>query len=368
MSKLQRIKSFINEDVTLFRLLKTLVFLGIIFLFLQTWGFWQTLFKYTFKSLKPFLIGFIIAYTLSPLVKFLEDRGVKRGIAIFLILAITIMLFMLVIFNLVPMLYDEFSIFINSINRSIDMILKWYQESFVDPSEILEGILNQLNTTFGDLQNNALDFFKVLITNIISGSISFLTTMIFSIAIAIYMLADFDKFKLNINNLANKVSLNLPIYLKAIDKNMSVYLKSSIILMTIYFIEYTFIFFIMGHKAYLMIGVLYILATFVPYIGGMIVTVIGILTGLTLPKANLIILIILVMIMSQIDGYVTSPYVYKKGVKIEPLTSLLIVFVGSAFFGALGIMLSMPIYVMIRAVYNVRKENEDLDIKELDYE
>ena len=47
---------------------------------------------------------------------------------------------------------------------------------------------------------------------------------------------------------------------------------------------------------------------------------------------------------------------FRSGVKVEPLASLLIIFIGSAVFGVVGVMLAMPVYVSLRAIGNVNKE------------
>lgn len=359
MNNVQKIKSFFKEESLLIKSLKVIAILLIVYLVSLTWNVWTTILGYAFASLKPFIYGFIIAYILNPLVTFLEKKGLKKPLAIALIIIVTIVVITWILLTLFPMIYEEFGVFLNSINSSIEFISKWYFENTQDPSGILAGIIQQMESSFGGIQNSILDFMKVFITNLISTSLNVFTTMLFSITIALYMLSDFQAFKNKVKRLSSKISFKMPLYLEAIDVEMGLYVRSTLILMLVYFVEYTTIYFVLGHKGYLMIGLLYVvIGTLVPYVGGMIVTAIGILTGLTLPGTNLILLIVLVMVASQVDGYVTSPFIYKKGVKVEPLASLLIVFIGSAVFGVVGVMLAMPIYVSLRAIGNVNKSFE----------
>lgn len=356
MNNVEKVKSFFKEESRLFTIVKVVLILLAVYLLSLTWNVWTNLLKTAFTALKPFIYGFVIAYILNPLVNFMEDKGIKKPIAITLILIFIIAIFILIVVTLFPMFYEEFTIFLNSINNSITHIVNWYTENAQDTSGILASMINGLESNFTAIQNSALDFMRTFITNIISASFNVLTTSLFTITITLYMLSDFAKFKDTVKRLSLKISPNFPSYLEAIDLDMEMYVRSTLLLMLVYFVEYTAIYFIMGHKAYLMIGLLYVvIGTLVPYVGGMIVTVIGILTGLTLPLTNLLVLIVLVMLASQVDGYVTSPMIYKKGVKVEPLASLLIVFVGSAVFGVIGVMLAMPIYVSLRAVSNVKK-------------
>ncbi len=359
MGTYTKVKSYFKEESTLFKLLKVLSVLLIVYLLSLTWSVWSTIFRLAITALKPFIFGFIIAYVLNPMIEFLQSKGVKKGLAIFLIMILAIGIFGWLLVTLIPMLYEEFLSLLNSIGSSLEVITKWYFDNAKDPSVLFSGIINQLESSFSAIQKSIVEVIGAFITNFISSSMSMLTTTLFSITITIYMLSDFQKFKDSIKKLSSKISKTIPKYLEEIDVQMGSFVKSELMLMTVYFIEYTTIYYIMGHKGYLMIGILYvILGTLVPYVGGMIVTAIGILTGLTMPLTNLIILMVLVMIMSQIDGYVTSPMIYKKGVKIEPLTSLLVIFIGSALFGAVGVLLAMPTYVVIRAIIHVNREDK----------
>lgn len=357
MNTVGKIKKHFEGQKLIYQLTIVLMVLAICLILSMTWNIWSTILNYAFTSLKPFIIGFIVAYILNPLVNFLNKKGLSKGLSILLIILVTSGFIYVVIVNLFPMLYQEFINFVGSIGNSIDTIVKWYTETSKDPSGFLGAFIEQLSVSFQGIESNLLEIVRVFLTNIFSASLNFFTSLLFSITITIYMIADFQKFKDNMKRLAGKINPDWPYYLEEIDKEMGVYVRSTLVLMFVYFMEYTFIYYIMGHKGYLMIGILYVVVgTLVPYIGGMIVTGIGLLTGLALPLNKLVILMVLVMVLSQVDGYVTSPMIYKKGVKIEPLTSLLLVFIGSAVFGFVGVMLSMPFYIVVRSIMNVKKE------------
>lgn len=357
MNSIERVKDYIKSNKMLSRMIFMLLSLTILFLIKMTWTIWTTAANYAYTSLKPFLIGFLIAYILNPLVNFLERKGIKKGIAISLVLLLIVGGFILIFINLIPNLSSEIVSFVNSIGSSIDIIVDWYEKTSKDPSGLIGSIIQQLSVSFSGIENGIIDFVRVSITQFVGASMSFFTTSLFSITISIYMLSDFQKFKDNFKAVSKKINWKFPYYLEAVDIEMGVYVRSTLMLMLVYFIEYTAIYFVMGHNSYLMIGLLYvIIGTLVPYVGGIIVTVIGVLTGLAMPTMNLIILMVLVMILSQVDGYVTSPLIYKKGIKIEPLMSLFVIFIGSAVFGFMGVIFAVPVYVVFRAVNTVNKK------------
>lgn len=368
MSLMDRLKDYFTNKVTLQKLLKVIAVLLIVFLLSKTWPVWNKIFKILITILKPFLIGFTIAYVLEPLVKSLQKRGLNKGLAIFLILVVAIFLFGLLMFKLFPLLYNESANFINTLNQTFKDLFNLYKESANSQSEIVEGVFIQISKSLANLQSATLDYFGLMITDFISGSIKAITTLLFSLIVAIYTLLDFESIKKAVKVNSALLFTDLPIYLAAVDKILSNFVKSKLVIMLIYFSEYTLVFYLLGHKAYLMIGILYVFATLVPYLGGMVVTAIGILTGLTMPRTNLFILIVLIGIMSQIDGYFISPYFFKKGLKVHPLGSILMVFVGATMFGPLGIMIALPIYISLREISSVYKEIHGIKDEELAYE
>ena len=239
MSLVEKIKDFFNNEITLSRLFKVVAILLIIFLITQTWPTWQSTFRYLVQILKPFLIGFTVAYVVHPLVAWLEKKHIKKGIAIGLIFLLGILLFAFIIINLFPMFYEEAGAFFTSITSSVDTLFSWYKDNASNPSELLDGIIKQINQSFAGLQKGFFDFFGVFITNLISGSINVVTTGLFSLTVAIYALADYDKVKASVKRGSSLVHKDLPIYLSGIDKSIGVYVRSTLVLMLIYFIEYT---------------------------------------------------------------------------------------------------------------------------------
>ncbi len=365
MSLANRFKNYFKNKVTLEKLLKVIAILAIVFLLSQTWPVWHKLYRTLITILKPFLIGFTIAYVLAPLVESLEKRGLHKGLAITLIIFIAILVFGWLILKLFPLLYNESGNLINTLNTTFKDLLLWYKESANSQSEIVEGLFLQISKSLANLQKGLLDFFGSIITDFISGSIKFLTTFLFSLIVAIYTLLDFDRVKKMLKKSSALIFADLPIYLSAVDKTMSNFVKSKLVIMLIYFSEYTLVFYLLGHKAYLMIGIMYVFATLVPYLGGMVVTFVGILTGLTMPRTNLFALILLIGVMSQIDGYFISPYVFKKGLKVHPLASILMIFIGATLFGPIGIMIALPVYISLREVVRVYRKIHGIKDKEL---
>ena len=70
-----------------YKLLNVGLFILIIYLIYQTRSFWLGVVSILSEILLPFLIAFIIAYALYPLVSFLTNHKIPKGLAIFMVLA-----------------------------------------------------------------------------------------------------------------------------------------------------------------------------------------------------------------------------------------------------------------------------------------
>ena len=105
------------------------------------------------------------------------------------------------------------------------------------------------------------------------------------------------------------------------------------------------------------------LAPIVPYVGGIIVNIIGIITAYAAGPNILIATLIVVFISSTLDGYIIGPKVHGKSSNIHPMISILAIVVSSSLFGPVGIIIAIPLYIVISSIYDVYEKEikEKLD-------
>ena len=89
----------------------------------------------------------------------------------------------------------------------------------------------------------------------------------------------------------------------------------------------------------------------IPYVGAIIaVAVSGIVTIITGGLEQAIWLIVVVTIVQQIDANIINPKIIGESLKISPLAVLFAVTVGGAYFGILGMFLSVPVVAVVLIV------------------
>ena len=67
--------------------------------------------------------------------------------------------------------------------------------------------------------------------------------------------------------------------------------------------------------------------------------------------------IIVFIVFSQIDCYLISPRVYGKTNNISPLVTIMVVSIGGSLFGILGVVVSLPIFLLIRETYHFYRKD-----------
>ena len=353
----RKLKDYFKTSLTTDRLIKVCLALLAVFLLMQTSPFWRDVYSKIIAIIRPFIVGFIIAFVLIPISRFFETRGIKRQFAVPLIF-ITIVVSLSALFAfLTPQVTQDFTSFLNSSFEGIRKLIDYFYEfTNTSPSPFWENISNELLKAIRSLASE-WTVIPNIAGGILSSIVSFMTSFIFSIVIALYLVFDYENVTEKVFKNANKISPKLALSLKVMSQAVRSYLKSLIIVMLVTFVEYTVFYYATGHNYALMLGVLQAFGLLIPYVGSVSIQVLAILTSLTLPFSNTLMIVGGILVLSNVDSYVISPFVYSKRDKIDPVSSLFVFFTASTILGFTGLLISMPLYFSIRAVNNLRKNN-----------
>ena len=349
MDKITKLFSKLNEDLKIKTLIQIICILLIVLLIKETDIVWKGVINKVWYVLQPFVYGFAIAYVLHPLIQYLENKKISRKIVVPVLYLIIIVLFMWLVFTLIPMIYSRMSSFITSVANGVTSLYSLYVEASdsTAPTWIQEAIKEIVK-----ILNNTKDLISVNvnITKMFSDTISAVTRTILTFIVSIYMCYDWEKIVGGIYQVSFSINHKYPLYLRAISNEIGGYIRSLIVLMFIKLVEYSILYMLLGHHDWMIIALLYAIGLVVPYIGGTLANIIGILTSLTLSTNKVVILLIMILILSNIDAYVTGPMIHSHNVKISPLWSLFSILAGGTIGGPIGIMLGIPVYLAIRVL------------------
>lgn len=332
---------------------KIVLMLLVIYLLKVTSSVWGSWFGTLISILQPFIFGFLLAYVLHPLIVWLEKKGISKNISIIAVWIIIVVLFFLLCLVLLPMIYEKLSSFISNMIVGV----QWVSDKIIQYGEFENfDLVDSITKTITDFLSTYDEWVPSIVSSLptlMNTALNILTNTLFTIIIAIYMLFDFQRIKNCLHKFFCMFYSKSDSYLVKIDEDVSIYLRSLLILMIIKFCEYSLFYFLIGHEDWMIIGALTSIGLLIPYLGGTIANGIGILTALTLSPARIFFLIVGICILSNVDAYVISPLIHERRSSLGPLITLLAVFAGGVLYGAIGIMLSVPVAIAIKAICDV---------------
>lgn len=343
----------------------------------------------------PFIIGFVFAYLLNPIVIFFKknvfDKFVKKDkVANNLSLLTTCVIFLtltIILFNsIIPALLKSIQSLVVNMPTYIKDI-KDYLIAKTDSSGLAETInanYSTINESLNSMINNFLPKLEDMITivsNGLFGAVKVVFKVFMGFVISIYYLSDKDNFvagtkKIIYSIFGVKVANHIMDNARHTNDIFGNFIVGKLLDgFTIGFITFIFLT-ILGFSDYaLLIGVTVGLTNMIPYFGPYIGTI---------PSALLILMdevhgggkmciifIIFIIALQQIDSYVIEPNLCgsKTGLKsFWVLASIL--FFGDAF-GIIGLLLGVPVFALIYGyVHNlvtIRLEEKNLPSETKDY-
>lgn len=340
--------------------------------------------------LVPFIIGFVFAYLLNPVVdffkekvyvKFIKNKKTISNLSILTTCVIFLGLIGILFNSIIPALLSSVETLAKNIPSYV-MDIKEYLIAKTDSSEIANMInanyatINEsINKMLSDLLPKVEDMIGILSTGIF-GAIKVIFDLIMGFVISIYFLSDKENFIAGIKKIlfsifSVKFVNRIMDYARHTNEIFNAFIIGKLLdALTIGFITTMFLT-IAGFKEYaLLIGVTVGLTNMIPYFGPYIGTIPSALLILMDevsggPKMCLI-FIIFIIALQQIDSYVIEPKLCgsKTGLKsFWVLASIL--FFGNAF-GIIGLLLGVPVFALIYGFLD-NKITERLEENELPY-
>ena len=327
-----------------YKLLNILLVVAIIYIIYTIRGLWIGILEKVIAVLLPFIIAFAVSYALRPYSKKLENCGLPKWLAIGIIYFILFGFIIILGITVVPMLYDQTVLFLSNISVVITDI----SSKFEIDLGILQESISSIST---DILKNIGSSISSGAISILNASIGVITNIIIIFAASIYFLWDMDKIREWVKKNLKRRRKRMFEYVKALDEAINNYFNGLLRTILIQFIEYTIVFFIIGHPNYLVLSILAAVTTIIPYFGGLLVNILAIIIAAVVSPKLLILTILVCIICPNIDGYIIGPKVYGKTNQLPALINIFAVFAGGIIAGFWGIVVSLPIAITIITTY-----------------
>ena len=327
-----------------YRLINILAIVALIFLIVNIAGVCWGILGRIIQILSPFIVGFVFAYAFTPLVKWLEKKKIKKGLAITIVILLLVIFIGTLLWITLPLLYDQLSLLLKMISEVLNNLDVKYDFNLGNYELKIEDTLNNILKDVGSIiSSSGIDF--------INKSIGFVGKFIVGFVSFVYFLIDMDKIREFVKDNLKAFTKRGYEYVSLMDEEITNYLKGLEIFMVIQFFEYSLLFLITGHPNWLILGILACITTVIPYFGGLITNIIAIILASVVSTKLVILTILICLIFPQLDGYIISPKIYGKTTNVNPLIVIMAVSIGGTLAGVPGIIAALPVYLFIRATY-----------------
>ncbi len=282
-----------------------------------------------------------------------------RFISILIVFFIGIYALVLIFKFLVPPILESITKIINSLPYVQEQIKEWsalivegLKNNNIDvklPSEFSSEIVNMV----GAVAQDSLNFF----IGTISGISSFLLDFVVILILTIYFLMDKERLicqlkKLRDVLLPKKVGRALSIFLYDLDNIVGRFILGEILDSIIVAVVSTGLLLLIGHPFAVLIGFIAGVTNIIPYIGPVIGAVLAFLFGIFTSIPLGVTGAVLLLLYQQIDGNIIQPKIVGDKIGLSPVWILIAVLIGGSYFGALGMILSIPFAGLLRVYFN----------------
>lgn len=310
------------------------------------------------------LVAAMLAYFLNPMVKSVRKRlKISDNLAILTVFLIVILIFLIL----------GFTVFPKTISDIKNLIIK-FPEYYKQTLESINDFFNQYELFKGINLDNELivdNISKIykkqtanagnLLVNSAKNVMSFVFSLVLTPIFAFYFLKDKDKIKEKFKAMIPEARKERLIRLFSnIHNDMTKYIIGKI-KMAIFVGFATFIMLLaLGVELSFVIGIITCVADIVPYVGPLMGLIPAFVFAFIDSPIKALWIFVLYILIQWIENNIVGPKILSKETGFHPIVVLFLLILGAALFGFLGMILSVPIALVIKTVYNeyvVNKNN-----------
>ncbi|HBR33328.1 MAG TPA: AI-2E family transporter [Firmicutes bacterium] len=336
-----------------------ILILLILFLWKQVNYIYEPLNSVVALLLTPLLISLFFYYLLRPMVRFLTKYVRSKSLSIIITFLLVILLIVTVSYfggniiqNQLKSLTNLFSNYYVSVRNGLRSIDNEIILHYIEKYKIEEKLSSFVASLFTGIRNNFQGFFST-VTNI--GTIIILIPFI----LYYFLKDDYSMYQGLLAILPAKLKKLGGVVLIEADHTLAQYIIGQLMVAFVLGILSFIAYLIIGLPNALILSLIIMVTSFIPFIGAILGALPAVLIGIT-SSFSLTLKVILVMILvQQIEGNLITPRLHGSRLQVHPLIVILIVMAFVTAFGFLGALFAVPSYVVARVlVREIRKYKE----------
>ena len=294
----------------------------------------------------PILLAIFITILISPLLLWLQDKGLHEGLALLGIVGILVVM-MTLIGMLVSSSLHAFSMNLPVYEEKLRVLLSGFERYMSAKGFVFS------DTSMSDIINPSK--MALFASGVVKGLGSVLTNGFMILLLVTFMLLEVTAFPKKLQMIHVDASTHADEFLSNVKQYMLI--KSVFSLMTGVFIYLCL--FVLGLDYALLWGVLAFMLNFIPNIGSIIAAVPAVLLALVqLGFIGAIEVAVIFMVVNVVVGSVLEPKYMGKGLGLSTLVVFLSLLFWGWVFGPIGMLLSIPLTIMLKLALQTNSETK----------
>ena len=336
---------------------------GIIWLFIGIIG--AMLWAHIPSVVVPFVIAFVLAYTLNPIMlKLSKNMMIPRAISAVLLLLLFIVLFTSLMLIFVPLVYSQIAFLVKKIPVYRDFFNERVIPYLLLKLETLDPhIAESAKDTFARSVDDIFAIFVTMLNNIWSytvATVNAVVTMFLILVLLFYFLRDWEKMSKRFYELFPKNTQTLVKSIFAdINQVLSAFIRGQLLVCLFWGVYYYIGLRLIGLDLAFILAIVSGLAPIVPIAGAMISIALTLLVGfLTFGLGSELYYIMGMQLVAIIlDGTLVTPKIIGDSIGLSPVWIVFSVFTMSYIMGPIGLLVGIPIAGIISVIIKYASRN-----------
>ena len=319
-----------------------------------------------FRAVHPagmlFLAAFGLAYIVSPLVDWLEQRGVLRAFGV-----------ALVVITLVAAGWFASRMSINAIGKTItesedgiaftEAASEWFVDLPANLERLMPDVIQRMIAgplaTFSDVLEQIgsmlaphAEGLTTALVGLLSGTVTGAFQVVLVLILTVYVLYDYHRFTAAFfAAIPNAYRDTVRSLAHTLDTAMGGYIRGQIVIAAavglMVFVGLT----IIGLPLAGFIGLIAGLLNIVPFLGSIVPAIPALVIAIAGGWWQVVLVLLVFVLANQIDNHVLTPLILSRSTNLHPVTVILAVIGGFAFGGLLAAVLAVPVVAFLAALF-----------------
>ncbi|WP_419962250.1 AI-2E family transporter [Psychrobacillus sp. BM2] len=308
----------------------------------------------------PIILAVIVYYLLRPILRLLEKIKIKRVWGILIIFLVLVGLITLLVFLVFPFLkgqvfklVEELPTYFIQLFNDLDQFLRTsvFKSYYLQIENDVTSVLSGLPAEIGDFVQNTVTGIATGISSIVGVLTSFVLAIVTVPFIVFYLLKDGEKLPNYVMKLfPPRMRDDLKEVFTGIDRQISSYIQGQILVSMCIGLMIYIGFTIIQMPYALLLGVIAMVTSVVPYLGPVIAITPAAIIALVKSPFMLVGLAIVWTIVQLIEGKFISPQIMGKSLHVHPITIIFVLITAGSLFGVPGVILGIPGYAIIKVI------------------